>query len=49
MLIEQTRGTRELERSTLGPLGPHLIDGAIISPEALHADDPPPSTPACRW
>jgi DNA-binding LacI/PurR family transcriptional regulator len=39
VLIEQTRGTRELERSTLGSLGPHLIDGAIISPEALHAGD----------
>lgn len=39
VLIEQTRGTRELERSTLASLGPHLIDGAIISPEALHADD----------
>ena len=39
VLIEQTRGTRERERSTLASLGPHLIDGAIISPEALHADD----------
>ena len=39
VLIEQTRGTREQERSTLASLGPHLIDGAIISPEALHADD----------
>jgi LacI family transcriptional regulator, repressor for deo operon, udp, cdd, tsx, nupC, and nupG len=39
VLIEQTRGTRELERSTLASLGPHLIDGAIISPEALQADD----------
>jgi len=39
VLVEQTRGTREVERSTLASLGPHLIDGAIISPEALHADD----------
>jgi DNA-binding LacI/PurR family transcriptional regulator len=39
VLIEQTMGTRERERSTLASLGPHLIDGAIISPEALHADD----------
>lgn len=39
VLIEQTRGTREQERSTLASLGPHLIDGAVISPEALHADD----------
>jgi len=39
VLVEQTRGTREVERSTLASLGPNLIDGAIISPEALHADD----------
>jgi Periplasmic binding proteins and sugar binding domain of LacI family len=39
VLIEQTRGTRDRERATLASLGPHLIDGAIISPEALHADD----------
>jgi DNA-binding LacI/PurR family transcriptional regulator len=39
VLIEQTRGTRDQERSTLASLGPHLIDGAILSPEALHADD----------
>src|SRR6185437_2741383 len=39
VLIEQTRGTRDRERATLASLGPHLIDGAIISPEALHVDD----------
>jgi LacI family transcriptional regulator, repressor for deo operon, udp, cdd, tsx, nupC, and nupG len=39
VLIEQTRGTRELERATLASLGPHLVDGAIVSPEALTADD----------
>lgn len=39
VLIEQTLGTRERERSTLAALGPHLIDGAIISPEALHTSD----------
>jgi len=39
VLIEQTLGTRERERSSLGSLGPHLIDAAIVSPEALEADD----------
>lgn len=39
VLIEQTQGTRERERSSLASLGPHLIDGAIVSPEALEADD----------
>ncbi|RSN13576.1 LacI family transcriptional regulator [Streptomyces sp. WAC 05977] len=39
VLIEQTLGTRERERNALSALGPHLIDGAIISPEALHTKD----------
>ncbi len=39
VLIEQTLGTRDRERSTLAALGPHMIDGAIISPEALHTKD----------
>ncbi|GAA1304110.1 LacI family DNA-binding transcriptional regulator [Saccharothrix xinjiangensis] len=39
VLIEQTRGTREGERATLASLGTHLIDGAIVSPEALEARD----------
>jgi len=39
VLIEQTQGTREREQSSLASLGPHLIDGAIVSPEALEADD----------
>jgi DNA-binding LacI/PurR family transcriptional regulator len=39
VLIEETRGTRDRERATLASLGPHLIDGAIVSPEALEADD----------
>ena len=39
VLIEQTHGTRDGERAALASLGPHLIDGAIISPEALHAAD----------
>ncbi|WP_410601063.1 LacI family DNA-binding transcriptional regulator [Amycolatopsis sp. lyj-90] len=39
VLIEQTLGTRERERNALSALGPHLIDGAIISPEALHTND----------
>lgn len=39
VLIEQTQGTRERERDTLASLGSHLIDGAIVSPEALEAGD----------
>jgi DNA-binding LacI/PurR family transcriptional regulator len=39
VLIEQTQGLRERERSTLATLGPHMVDGAIISPEALEAED----------
>jgi DNA-binding LacI/PurR family transcriptional regulator len=39
VLIEQTLGTRDRERATLAALGPHMIDGAIVSPEALHAND----------
>ncbi|MEC3978522.1 LacI family DNA-binding transcriptional regulator [Amycolatopsis sp. H20-H5] len=39
VLIEQTQGTRAQERSTLASLGPHMIDGAIVGPEALEAED----------
>jgi DNA-binding LacI/PurR family transcriptional regulator len=39
VLIEQTQGDAERERSALAALGPHLIDGAIISPEALDPED----------
>ena len=39
VLIEQTPATREGERAVLEALGPHLIDAAVISPEALHAAD----------
>lgn len=39
VLIEQTQGLRDRERSTLAELGPHMVDGAIISPEALTAED----------
>lgn len=39
VLIEQTQGTREGERASLASLGPHLVDGAIVSPEALAAED----------
>ncbi|KAA2255950.1 LacI family transcriptional regulator [Solihabitans fulvus] len=39
VLIEHTQGTRERERATLGSLGPHMVDGAIVSPEALEAED----------
>lgn len=39
VLIEQTQGIRERERNSLASLGPHLIDGAILSPEALKTSD----------
>ncbi|GAA2695707.1 MULTISPECIES: LacI family DNA-binding transcriptional regulator [Actinosynnema] len=39
VLIEQTQGTREGERAALAALGPHLVDGALVSPEALTAAD----------
>ncbi len=39
VLIEQTLGTREGERDTLAALGPHLVDGAIVSPESLREPD----------
>lgn len=39
VLIEQTFGTLTGERSALASLGPHLVDAAIISPEALREND----------
>lgn len=39
VLIELTQGVRDRERATLATLGPHLVDGAIISPEALTTED----------
>ncbi|GAA3193440.1 LacI family DNA-binding transcriptional regulator [Actinocorallia longicatena] len=39
VLIEQTQGTRDRERTALTALGPHMIDGAILSPQALAAED----------
>ena len=41
VLIEQTQGTRSRERETLSSLGPHLVDGALVHPEALEAADFP--------
>jgi DNA-binding LacI/PurR family transcriptional regulator len=39
VLIEQTQGERDRERASLDALGPHFVDGAILSPEALLAED----------
>ena len=39
VLIEQTQGVRDRERDALSTLGPHMVDGAILSPEALTAED----------
>ncbi|WP_409466550.1 LacI family DNA-binding transcriptional regulator [Amycolatopsis sp. GA6-003] len=41
VLIEQTQGTRDRERATVDSLGPHLVDGALVHPEALEAADFP--------
>jgi len=41
VLIEQTQGTRSRERATLASLGSHLVDGALVHPEALQASDFP--------
>jgi DNA-binding LacI/PurR family transcriptional regulator len=39
VLIEQTQGDRERERATLASLGPHMVDGALVSPQAVEAGD----------
>ncbi|MCT2584367.1 LacI family DNA-binding transcriptional regulator [Actinophytocola gossypii] len=39
VLIEQTQGDRDRERATLASLGPHLVDGALVSPQAVEASD----------
>ena len=39
VLIEQTRGERDRELDSIHSLGPHFVDGAIVSPEGLLADD----------
>jgi DNA-binding LacI/PurR family transcriptional regulator len=39
VLIEQTQGDRARERETLASLGSHMVDGAIVSPQAVEAGD----------
>ncbi|MPZ82568.1 MAG: substrate-binding domain-containing protein [Actinophytocola sp.] len=39
VLIEQTLGARDRERDAVGALGPHMVDGAIVSPQAIEAAD----------
>jgi DNA-binding LacI/PurR family transcriptional regulator len=39
VLIEQTQGDRDRERETLAALGSHMVDGAIISPQAVVTGD----------
>jgi DNA-binding LacI/PurR family transcriptional regulator len=39
VLIEQTQGDRARERKVIGDLGPHMVDGAIVSPQAIEPDD----------
>ncbi len=46
VLIEQTFGTLSGERLALSSLGPHLVDAAILSPEALQVEDFQLSVPA---
>src|SRR5215213_9810763 len=38
VLIEQTQGDRARERKVIGDLGPHMVDGAIVSPQAVAPD-----------
>lgn len=46
VLIEQTFGTLTGERAAVSALGPHLVDAAIVSPEALQEKDFSFSVPA---
>ncbi len=39
VLIEQTQGDRTRERDTIAALGPHMVDGAIVSPQAVEPAD----------
>ncbi|MGB3441166.1 MAG: LacI family DNA-binding transcriptional regulator [Actinophytocola sp.] len=39
VLIEQTQGDRVRERKVIADLGPHMVDGAIVSPQAVVPDD----------
>ncbi|WP_069164855.1 LacI family DNA-binding transcriptional regulator [Nocardia altamirensis] len=39
VLIEQTQGARDQERAALASMGPYMIDGAIVSPQALEQAD----------
>lgn len=39
VLIEQTQGDRARERKVVAELGPHMVDGALVSPQALQAGD----------
>lgn len=39
VLVEQTFGIREREHELVAGLGPHVVDGAILSPEAVTAED----------
>lgn len=39
VLIEQTQGDRDRERETLAALGSHMVDGAIVSPQAVSTGD----------
>ena len=41
VLIEQTQGTRVARARDAVSLGPHLVDGALVHPEALEAADFP--------
>lgn len=39
VLIEQTQGDRARERKVIADLGPHMVDGAIVSPQAVEPED----------
>ncbi|GAC1470178.1 MAG: LacI family DNA-binding transcriptional regulator [Ktedonobacteraceae bacterium] len=42
VLLDHTMGKHANERDVLQGLTPHLIDGVILSPEALHPEELPP-------
>jgi DNA-binding LacI/PurR family transcriptional regulator len=39
VLIEETQGDQAMERETIAALGPHMVDGAIVSPQAVKPED----------
>ncbi|MFC6579591.1 LacI family DNA-binding transcriptional regulator [Planomonospora parontospora] len=49
VVIEQTDGSLERERQILDGVRDHRVDGLILSPIAIGADDSPPAPTRRRW